>query len=297
VVPEMRRNHLRAAARTVLQGRGVGVFGALGSGTLDDKYCFDEINLSLSNNIKFQPLAVSAGVGHTAVITTDHRVAIFGRPYDLSSIFKIYGLYRFVPLFAKWATMLTMMDEQSAKEVILSPIFLDDLMKQKVSSVSCSGGLTMLLTQTGKVYCFGANNFGQCGIGETKLRYWRPIAPVTLPPVIAIDTGLQHCIALCDSGEIYCWGKGKNGQLGNGDVNPINTYPRLVPMKQKCVAIAAGLNHSVALDETGILHLWGKRMSDELVEKTEQTYKGDYILCHIQPPPPLSLSLSLPLPL
>jgi alpha-tubulin suppressor-like RCC1 family protein len=268
----MRRNHLlRAVTKTVLQGRGVGVFGALGSGTLDDKYCFDDIHLSL----KRQPIAVSAGVGHTAVITTDHRVAIFGRPFDLSSIFKIYGIYRFIPLFAKWATRLTMLDQNSAKEVLLSPIFLDDLMKQKVISVSCSGGLTMMLTDTGKVYCLGANNFGQCGIGENKLRYWRPIAPATLPPVIAIDAGLQHCIALCQSGEVYCWGKGKNGQLGTGDLSPINTYPRLVPMKQKCIAIGAGLNHTVALDESGILHLWGKRMSDQLEENTKQTYKGD----------------------
>jgi hypothetical protein len=263
----MRRSLSRYS--TVLQGRGVGVFGALGSGTFDDKFCFDEINLYGK-----QAIAVSAGVGHTAVITKDHRVAIFGRPYELTSVFRIYGIYRVIPTLAIWATKLTMTDETSAKEVILSPLFLDELMQQKVKSISCSGALTAMLTETGKVYCMGANNFGQCGVGESKIRYWRPIANVSLPAVTAIDTGLQHCIALCENGEVYCWGKGKNGQLGTGDSQVMNLHPRLVPMKQKCVAVAAGLNHSVALDESGVLHLWGKRMSEELVQGNKFTYKG-----------------------
>lgn len=265
------RRSLSLCTKTVLQGRGVGVFGALGSGTFEDKYCFDEINLYGK-----QPLAVSAGVGHSAVITNDHRVAIFGRPYELSSVYRIYGIYRVIPTLAIWATKLTMMDETSAKEIILSPLFLDELMQQKVISISCSGALTAMLTETGKVYCMGANNFGQCGVGESKIRYWRPIANVSLPAVKAIDTGLQHCIALCESGEVYCWGKGRNGQLGTGDTQVMNLYPRLVPMKKRCVAIAAGLNHSVALDESGVLYLWGKRMSEELVEGNKHTYKGQF---------------------
>lgn len=273
VVEKEMRKSLILSTKTILQGRGVGIFGALGTGTYDDKYCFTEINI-----LNKQPIAVATGVGHTAVITNDHRVAIFGRPYDLKSIFRIYGLYRIIPTLAVWASKLTSMDETSEKEIILSPLFLDDLMKQKVVSVSCSGGFTVMLTDTGKVYCVGSNNFGQCGIGDSKMRLWRPIANVSLPVISAVDAGLQHCIALSDFGEVYCWGKGKNGQMGSGDSQVINPHPRLVPMPRKCIAVAAGLNHSVALDDSGVLHLWGKRMSDELVEGNKYTYKGVIVL-------------------
>lgn len=273
----MKRCVVLFSPRTILQGRGIGIFGALGTGTYDDKYCFHEINIGNK-----QPLAVASGIGHTAVITNDHRIAIFGRPFDLKSTFRVYRLYRIFPILAIWATKLTLMDESAAREIVLSPLFLDDLMKQKVVSVSCSGGFTIMLTETGKVYCLGSNNYGQCGIGDsTRMRLWRPIANVSLPIITAIDSGLQHCIALSEHGEVFCWGKGKNGQMGSGDTQEINAHPRLVPINRKCVAVAAGLNHSVALDESGVLHIWGKRMSEQLVEGTKHTYTGTHCLFRV----------------
>lgn len=257
--------------RTILQGRGVGIFGALGSGNFDDKYCFTEINL---NN--YEPLKISAGLSHTGVITKDNKVLIFGRPYDINSVFKVYSLYRVIPFLAKWATKLTMLDENSANEVILSPTLIDELKNQKIKSISCSGGLTAMLSEDGKVYCMGSNVYGQCGLGDDRIRFWRPLASIGISDLISVDVGLQHGIALRNNGEVYCWGKGKNGQMGSPDTTLVNPHPRLVPIQARCIAIGAGLNHNVALDEFGELYIWGKRMSTTLVAHTEFTYEGKY---------------------
>lgn len=275
----MRKSISLYKLKTILQGRGVGVFGALGSGTFEDKYCFDDIYLE-NNQINYEPLQISCGLGHTGVITKDKKVFIFGRPYDMNSIYKVYSLYRFFPLLSIWATKLTMLDENSKNEIILKPLLIENLKNYKIKSISCSGGLTVMLSEDGNVYSMGSNVYGQCGLGDDRIRFWRPIASVSLSNIVAIDTGLQHCIILRDNGEVYCWGKGKNGQMGTGDTDLVNSHPRLVPLKTKCIQIAAGLNHNVILDETGSLYIWGKRMSTELVENTEFTYKG-YLLIYL----------------
>ena len=39
------------------------------------------------------------------------------------------------------------------------------------------------------------------------------------PIATGISSGESHPCALMDNGTIYCWGKGANGRLGNGDTN------------------------------------------------------------------------------
>lgn len=263
------RKTLVVLRRHVLQSRGVGLFGALGTGSFQDQAYFTTVELS-----DHLPTYVSAGLGHSAVITSEGKLAIFGRAFDLRSLFKSYGIYRFVPIFAIWASKLTLLDDQDphAQEILLSPKFLSDLNSEIVKAVKCSGGLTNILTESGKLYCIGVNNYGQCGLGETKNRYWRPIIPISVPPVIDSDIGLQHSICLCVNGEVYTWGKGENGQLGTGETNETNVNPILVHIPKPCVAVAAGLNHCAVIDSSGSIYVWGRRMSSELEDGKKHTY-------------------------
>jgi alpha-tubulin suppressor-like RCC1 family protein len=47
-----------------------------------------------------------------------------------------------------------------------------------------------------------------------------------LPKVKAIAAGMEHSLALTESGEVYAWGWNDDGQLGLGD-----TEDRLTPTK------------------------------------------------------------------
>ena len=84
-------------------------------------------------------------------------------------------------------------------------------------SVSVGGEHACALDNLGAVYCWGANNHGQLGLGnntQTNL----PIQ-VTLPAstqAVAISSGDVHTCAILDDASISCWGYNNNGQVGDG---------------------------------------------------------------------------------
>lgn len=100
--------------------------------------------------------------------------------------------------------------------------------------VAASAGLTAIVGESGKVYTFGMNHRGQCGIGNRKVYHvWEPQAVVQnmsheeqekeeekgmgkleLENIRCVDLGLQHGLALDRDGKLYAWGKGSRGQLG-----------------------------------------------------------------------------------
>ena len=90
--------------------------------------------------------------------------------------------------------------------------------------------------------------------------------PVLLPcPVTHVDIGLQHCIARTSDGDVYTWGAGERGQLGDGRAVTSCT-PVLVSFLKnvKAIDVRAGFQFSCAVLEDGSLFVWGKFMSTTL---------------------------------
>ena len=50
---------------------------------------------------------VSAGWGHSAALTTDGVVVIFGRPYEFSTLFQMHRIYRISPFLARKISIST----------------------------------------------------------------------------------------------------------------------------------------------------------------------------------------------
>jgi alpha-tubulin suppressor-like RCC1 family protein len=68
----------------------------------------------------------------------------------------------------------------------------------------------------GDVKCWGNGNFGRLGQGVAS-NSLVPIAVVGLPgPAIAVALGYAHSCALLADGDLWCWGRGVRGQLGDG---------------------------------------------------------------------------------
>ena len=91
-------------------------------------------------------------------------------------------------------------------------------------AISAGGGQTCALLHDGAVKCWGRNDTGQLGIGDTSNRGDQPNEMGdNLPAVdlgtgntaIAISAGLQTC-ALLDNQAVKCWGLNNFGQLGLG---------------------------------------------------------------------------------
>ena len=99
-----------------------------------------------------------------------------------------------------------------------------------VAAISAGDLHTCALTTNGNVKCWGKGGDGQLGNGDfndsstpvndvhTNLEDANPLSGIA-----AISAGDLHTCALTTNGNVKCWGKGGDGQLGNGDFNDSST--------------------------------------------------------------------------
>ena len=80
-----------------------------------------------------------------------------------------------------------------------------------------------------------------------------------------ISAGDDHALAIGSNDLLYSWGEGTDGQLGNGGITE-EKVPVLVSMPTgvTAVAIAGGLDHSLAIGSDGNLYAWGEDGAGEL---------------------------------
>lgn len=79
----------------------------------------------------------------------------------------------------------------------------------------------------------------------------------------SVSAGGQHTCSLASTGEAYCWGRGQEGQLGNGSAQS-NPTPTLVAGGLAFSALASGGSHSCALTLDGLAYCWGYGGSGQL---------------------------------
>ena len=135
------------------------------------------------------------------------------------------------------------------------------------------------LTSDGRIYAWGRNTSGELGIGTTLARSNVPIAvkttgtPMDGKVVKQVEGGGRyegsHSIALASDGTVYTWGLNQYGQLGNNTTtnsrSPIAVQAAGTPMAGKTIVqIAAGADHSLALDSGDALYAWGSNAYGQL---------------------------------
>lgn len=132
-------------------------------------------------------------------------------------------------------------------------------------SAANGGAHTCAVTASGKVYCWGLNDRGQCGIGAEVSdvggtnEELQPVVDSTDPDARAVQVaaGDKHSCALSSDGRVTCWGSGELGQLGYRETS--NRYaPRgSVDVGEPAIQIAAGFGHTCAVLERGRVRCWG----------------------------------------
>ncbi|UQA63895.1 hypothetical protein [Polyangium aurulentum] len=134
----------------------------------------------------------------------------------------------------------------------------------------------------GIVKCWGYNQFGQLGLGDTQTRGDMPgqmgsaLPKVDLGPgqnAVAISAADNHACALISNGTVKCWGINSEGQLGLGDMESRghaademgDALPNVDLGSGKiAIAIAAGYSHTCALLAGGAVKCWGSNYSGQL---------------------------------
>jgi hypothetical protein len=171
-------------------------------------------------------------------------------------------------------------------KIALRPQLLQNLMKEVVTMVACGKGHTMALTKGGDAFAWGANQWGQLGLGDTQNRT-QPFStkfrasPLYHEQMLYVAAGEKTSAAITVSGELYVWGYAKDGALGCGSVKrDIEPLPCKVEslngqvMKQ----VSLGSRHSAAITEQGVLYSWGVGLSGALGHPEQKNYNQPKIL-------------------
>jgi alpha-tubulin suppressor-like RCC1 family protein len=145
-------------------------------------------------------------------------------------------------------------------------------------AIAIAGGAahSLVLTDTGRLYAFGENDYGQLGVATNSGSEAANPAPaqVSLPVAagrpIAIAAGARHSLALGSTGRVYAFGANRYGQLGreaNAETEDANPTPLEVALPDGAGAaseIAAGGSHSLVLSAGGSLYAFGENDAGQL---------------------------------
>ncbi|RDB27916.1 Protein RCC2 [Hypsizygus marmoreus] len=144
----------------------------------------------------------------------------------------------------------------------------------KFVHAACGRNHTLLVGSDGSLWTAGANSLAQCGHSAcNEVTSFKPVS-VTYggekENVVMATAGVTFSIVLTESGKVFSFGSAEKGQLGNGttgerittgnktafDIEPSPIYIKELDGKN-IVEIASGPQHSLALDSTGVVYVWG----------------------------------------
>ncbi|XP_060689029.1 X-linked retinitis pigmentosa GTPase regulator-like isoform X2 [Hemiscyllium ocellatum] len=141
------------------------------------------------------------------------------------------------------------------------------LKNDKAISISCGDEHTAFVTENGKLYIFGSNNWGQLGLG-TKNTVNKPTCVKALKSekVKLTACGRNHTLVFTEQGNVYAAGDNSEGQLGLGDTEARTVFQRVefFTNHKKIKLLAAGSNISAALTESGKLFMWGDNSEGQI---------------------------------
>ena len=139
---------------------------------------------------------------------------------------------------------------------------------------------TCALTAAGGVQCWGKGNNGRLGKDDANVTFKLPGDPVVdnggnpLTGVVQVSAGSEHSCALDSEGEVWCWGKGANGRLGNdASTDSAHAVPVMdgdsstTPLTGIVQIGGAGGSPCVLTVEGGVL-CWGAGSSGQLGNKS-----------------------------
>jgi len=124
--------------------------------------------------------------------------------------------------------------------------------------VSAGDSHTCAVLNTGEVWCWGSDAFGQIGDGTAGGNQVVPARSGSgLNNISKVAAGGDHTCALNDVGGVLCWGAGDQGQIGDGGTPSTQATPKTVSSLSGVVEIDAGTDHTCVRLTGGTVKCWG----------------------------------------
>lgn len=121
-----------------------------------------------------------------------------------------------------------------------------------VRQIAVGTAYTCAILNDQSLWCWGANMYGQLGLGEERAQdFFEPQEVKALPGVKAVAAGMGHTCAIDLSDRLWCWGNN-----GHGQVSAASFYPKHIKNLGKVKQIALGFSHTCAIDWNDDLWCW-----------------------------------------
>nr|XP_012136072.1 PREDICTED: X-linked retinitis pigmentosa GTPase regulator [Megachile rotundata] len=143
--------------------------------------------------------------------------------------------------------------------------------KDPVVSITCGDEHSAVICQSGRLFVFGSNDWGQLGLGHRN-HISKPSCVKVLKPekVTHVACGRAHTLISTGAQKIFACGSDQEGQLGRGTsaIGDSSSSPVLVYdaglAGSKILQLAAGSHHSLALISDGGVFAWGSNLEGQL---------------------------------
>jgi hypothetical protein len=123
--------------------------------------------------------------------------------------------------------------------------------------ISCGKEHSLALTESGGVFGWGHNYWGQLGVNvrhsnEPVIIIWNSLK------IKKISCGRDHSLLLSRDGDIYAFGWNRWGEVGNGTKIP-QKFPIKLGLNNKFIDIASHPDYSISMSQSidGIYYVWG----------------------------------------
>ena len=133
----------------------------------------------------------------------------------------------------------------------------------QVTTVSCGKDFTACLDDSGNVWTFGHNNYGQLGCGGGVNTHLTPFKIPELPCITDIKCGSEHLVLLDEESSLWGTGRNNQGQLGLG-TTPLSSTPCILPNIENVEFISCGLYNTFAITKQGDLFACGLNRNNQL---------------------------------
>ena len=194
---------------------------------------------------------ISCGNNHSAVVSSDGSVYTWGKN-DYGQL----GL------------------GENSDPMVITPERVKGLEGVKIKSVKCGFYHTAALSEDGEVFTWGwggnwMQGAGALGHGDKNTHHEPHIVEALLDDGLVIDEiecGKAHTVARTDNGELWTWGKGEYGRLGNGG-SADQLLPEPVELLMDvgtCTQVACGSSFTLALMDDGSVYSWGRNEQGQL---------------------------------
>jgi protein ATS1 len=190
---------------TVLYALGSNGSGQLGVGTFDD--CSQPTRTTLP--VKQQHIRqIIAGGNHTMVLLSNGEIYAAGNNPDGRCLTR--------------PDTMTSTSQREPRFRIAEPL-IPSVLNPKFKICAATWEATTALLQNGMLITGGTGRRGELGLGEATTQAPLPTIVPDFPPsgtdIVDISSSMAHTVVILSNGEVYGWGAGRKGQLGEPYAN------------------------------------------------------------------------------